>query len=377
MPYWRLCGFYFFYFATLGAVVPYFGLYLHSLGFGPVEIGGLMALLMFSRTVAPIIWGWIADHRNRHMAVVRLSSLLAIVSFSGVFVGVSFWWLAAVLLLFSFFWHASLPLLEVFTMNYFGSRPGSYGRVRLWGSLGFIVSVLSLGFIVDGAGPWWVLPCVIVFMSGILSFSLLLPESSINARAEHAEPFLKIIFRPEVFAFLLACFFMQAGHGAYYTFYTIFLEEHGYSKSVIGALWALAVFCEIGVFMWLQHVLAHVALRLVLLASFLAATVRWLLIGYYPDSLTVLIFAQILHAATFGSFHAASMQTVYHFFVGRHKYRGQAIYGSVSFGLGGALGSFYSGYSWITLGPTATFAIAALFAFAAFGVSLFLFRLRT
>ncbi len=376
MPYWRLCGFYFFYFATLGAVVPYFSLYLHSLGFGPIEIGSLMALLMFSRIVAPLIWGWIADHRSRHMAVVRLSSLLAIVSFTGVFIGTHFWWLAAVLLLFSFFWHASLPLLDVFTMNYFGARPGAYGRVRLWGSLGFIVSVVALGPIMDSAGPWWVLPAVVVLMTGILLYSLLLPESAIRARAEHAEPFLKVMLRPEVFAFLLACFLMQAGHGAYYTFYTLYLEQHGYSKTVIGALWAFAVVCEIGVFMLLQHVFARVALRQVLLVSFLAATLRWLLIGFYPDSLAVLIFAQALHAATFGSFHAAAMQTVHRFFVGRHQYRGQAIYGSVSFGLGGALGSFYSGYSWATLGPTATFTIAALFAFAAFCVAFVLFKAR-
>jgi PPP family 3-phenylpropionic acid transporter len=279
--------------------------------------------------------------------------------------------------LFSFFWHASMPLLEVFTMNYFGSRPGAYGRVRLWGSLGFIVSVVSLGPVMDSAGPWWVLPAVIVLMTGILLYSLLLPETVIRARAEHVEPLHKVVFRPEVFAFLLACFLMQAGHGAYYTFYTLYLEHHGYSKTVIGALWAFAVVCEIGVFLLLQHVFARVALRQVLLASFLAATVRWLLIGYFPDSLAVLILAQALHAATFGSFHAAAMQTVHRFFVGRHQYRGQAIYGSMSFGLGGALGSFYSGYSWAVLGPTATFAIAALFAFAAFCVAYVLFKART
>jgi PPP family 3-phenylpropionic acid transporter len=377
MPYWRLSGFYFIYFATLGALVPYFGLYLHSLGFGPVDIGALMALLMITRIVAPLIWGWIADHREQRLAVVRLSSLLAVVSFAGVIASTQFWWLAATLLLFSFFWHASLPLLEVFTMNYFGPRPGAYGRVRLWGSLGFIVSVAALGPIIDSAGPWWVLPTVVVLMSGILLFSVLLPESAIRTRAEHTGPFLNVVLRPEVFAFLLACFLMQVGHGAYYTFYTLYLEEHGYSKTVIGALWAFAVVCEIGVFMLLQRVFARVALRQVLLASFLAAGVRWLLIGFYPDSLTVLIFAQALHAATFGSFHAAAMQTVHRFFVGRHQYRGQAIYGSVSFGLGGALGSFYSGYSWAVLGSTATFVVAALFAFAAFGVALVLFKART
>ena len=158
MPYWRLSGFYFFYFATLGVLVPYWSLYLQSVGFAPVDIGNLIAILMFSRIVAPVVWGWIADHREQRMAVVRLASFLTVAAFSGVFFGTSFWWLAAVMLLFSFFWHASLPLLEVFVMQHTAARPGEYGRVRLWGSIGFIVAVLVLGLVIDVHGPWWVLP---------------------------------------------------------------------------------------------------------------------------------------------------------------------------------------------------------------------------
>src|SRR3989344_2807314 len=132
MPSWPLSGFYFFYFAVLGALVPYWGLYLQSIGFSPADIGSLMALLMVSRIVAPNLWAWIADRRDTRMAVVRLSALLATVAFVGVFLGRSFWWLALVMLVFSFFWNASLPLLEVFVMNHTAARPGAYGRVRLW-----------------------------------------------------------------------------------------------------------------------------------------------------------------------------------------------------------------------------------------------------
>ena len=147
--YVRVSGFYFFYFATLGALVPYWGLYLQSIGFTPVDIGKLVAVLMFSRIVAPLVWGWIADRRENQMNAVRLASLLTIVAFTGVFFGTTFWWLAAVMLFFSFFWHASLPLLEVAVMRYTASRPGAYGRVRLWGSIGFIVAVTALGTLID------------------------------------------------------------------------------------------------------------------------------------------------------------------------------------------------------------------------------------
>ena len=374
MPYWRLSGFYLFYFATLGALVPYWGLYLQSIGFAPSEIGSLMALLMVTRIVAPNIWAWIADHRERRMRVVRLASFLSVVAFAGVFAGRSFWWLAAVLLGFSFFWQASLPLLEVLVMNHTGARPGAYGRVRVWGSIGFIASVVALGPVVDARGPWWVLPTILTLVLGIWLFSLVLPESEARGRAPHPEPLLKVILRPEVLVFLTACFLMQVSHGPYYTFYSIYLESYGYSKTLIGALWAFGVVCEIGVFLLMPWILARANLRTVLLVSFLLAAARWLLIGWFPQNLPILIAAQALHAATFGTFHAAGMQMVYRFFTGRHQHRGQAIYSSASFGIGGAVGSFYSGHAWATLGPAMTFGIAAAAAGIAFVVAFFLLK---
>jgi MFS transporter, PPP family, 3-phenylpropionic acid transporter len=376
MPYWRLSGFYFFYFATLGALVPYWGLYLQSIGFTPVDIGVLMALLMLSRIVAPVIWAWIADHHAQRMRVVRIAALITVIAFSGVFFGTGFWWLAGVMMAFSFFWNASLPLLEVITMNHSGGHAGIYGRVRLWGSLGFIASVLALGPIIDGHGPWWVLPSLLLLMGGIWLYSLLLPESEAQAPTLHAGRLRDVLRRPEVAAFLLACFLMQASHGPYYTFYSIYLAASGYSKTLIGVLWAFAVVCEIGVFLSMRWLLHYVSLRVVLLMSFALAALRWLLIGHYPESLTILVIAQALHAATFGSFHASAIQMVYRFFTGRHQHRGQAIYGSASFGLGGAVGSFYSGHTWATLGPTVSFDIAGLLAGLAFVVALLALRER-
>jgi len=159
-------------------------------------------------------------------------------------------------------------------------------------------------------------------------------------------------------------------HGPYYTFYSIYLEGHGYTKTVIGLLWAYAVVCEIGVFLFMPRILAQVSVRTVLMVSFALAAARWLMIGYFPDSLAWLILAQTLHAASFGTFHAAGMQMVYRFFVGKHQHRGQAVYSTVAFGVGGAVGSYYSGHTWETLGPGLTFAIAAGAAALAFVVAL-------
>ena len=370
MPYWRLAGFYFFYFSVLGALVPYWGLYLKSIGFTPVDIGTLMAVLMLRRIVAPNVWAYIADHRDDRMRVVRVASFLTVLLFAGVVAGTSFWWLALVMLVFSFCWHASLPLIEVQVMHHTRHKPGAYGRVRLWGSLGFIASVAALGPVLDAAGPWWILPALIALMAGIWFYSLTLPESEMAGHMQHAGPFMKVVLRPGIMAFLLACLLMQVSHGPYYTFYSIYLEDHGYTKTVIGLLWAYAVVCEIGVFLIMPRLLARVSVRTVLMVSFALAAARWLMIGAFPDSLAWLILAQTLHAASFGTFHAAGMQMVYKFFVGKHQHRGQAVYSTVAFGVGGAVGSYYSGHTWATLGPGPTFAIAAASAVLAFFVAL-------
>jgi PPP family 3-phenylpropionic acid transporter len=359
MPYWRLSGFYFFYFAVLGGLVPYWGLYLKSIGFTAVDIGSLMAVLMVSRMVAPNVWAYLADHRRERMRVVRVASFLTVLCFAGVFLGVSFWWLALVMLVFSFFWNASLPVLEVQVMHHTRQNPGQYGRVRLWGSIGFIAAVAALGPAIDTLGPWWILPVLLALMVGIWACSLALPESEMAGTMAHSGPFLKTMIRPDVLVFLLACLLMAASHGPYYTFYSILLEGYGYTKTSIGLLWAYAVVCEIVIFLLMPRILGRVSIRSVLLASFGLAGARWLLIGFAPDNLTLLVVAQTLHAATFGTFHAAGMQMAYRFFTGHHQHRGQAVYSTVGFGLGGALGAYYSGHAWETLGPQTTYAIAA------------------
>jgi PPP family 3-phenylpropionic acid transporter len=149
------------------------------------------------------------------------------------------------------------------------------------------------------------------------------------------------------------------------------MEDHGYSRSLIGQLWGLGVFAEVLVFLFLPRLVPRVGLRFLLVASLLLAGVRWWLVGYFVDSLWIMVIAQVLHAATFGVYHASAIQLIHRYFIGRHQGRGQALYSSLSFGAGGAVGSFYSGLTWDTLGPQFTFEIAAGIAFSAVLVAWF------
>jgi PPP family 3-phenylpropionic acid transporter len=200
------------------------------------------------------------------------------------------------------------------------------------------------------------------------------PETGPPPQAADAGPVWRVLVRSEILAFFAACFLMAAAHGGYYTFYSIYLVEHGYSKSDVGWLWALGVIFEIGVFLQLPRLMRRFTIRQILVFSFVCAVVRFIVIGWAVDSVALIALAQVLHAATFGSYHAAAVAAVHHYFRGRHQAQGQALYTSLSFGAGGALGAVASGYTWEALGPAMTFSIAS--AAALVGLILIVWRVR-
>ena len=369
MPYWRLSGFYFFYFASLGALVPYWGLYLKSLDFSAKDIGLFMAIIMGTKIISPNIWGWIADHTGKSMVIVRLGCFLAAITFAGVFVASGYWWLIVVMVLFSFFWNAVLPQFEATTFNYLGKSSHRYSSIRLWGSIGFILTVAALGPLLGAFGVQ-ILPLVLMLIfSGIWLSSLVVPERASKHLAEETVPLYRVITRPAVFVLLLACFLMQVSHGPYYTFYTIHMEEQGYSRSLIGQLWALGVIAEVLVFLFMHRLVPKFGLRNLLLVSLLLAGVRWLVLAYYIESIEMMVFAQLLHAASFGVYHASAIQLIHYYFAGRNQGKGQALYSSLSFGAGGAIGSLYSGAIWEGMGASFTYIVAAIVALLAFCLS--------
>jgi PPP family 3-phenylpropionic acid transporter len=369
MPYWRLSGFYFFYFAALGALIPYWSLYLKSLGFVESDIGELIAIIMATKIVAPNIWGWIADHTGKRMMIVRIASLLAVACFAGVFLGSGYWWLVIVMTAFSFFWNASLPQFEATTMNHLGKRTHEYSAIRLWGSIGFIVAVAGLGTMFEYFEIKWLPVVLLMLYAGIWINSLMVPESAAGHLPIHHPPLRDVLGQREVVALLLVCFLTQVSHGPYYTFYSIYLDSNGYSRETIGWLWALGVIAEIGIFLIMYRILPRFGSRMLLLIALALTTLRWVFIAMFVDNAIMLVFAQVLHAASFGIMHAVAIHLIHKFFTGKNQGKGQALYSSISFGAGGAVGSLYSGYLWSGAGPEVVYFSAAVVSIIAFFVA--------
>lgn len=364
LPYWRLSAYYFFYFAFVGAFSPYFTLYLQSIRFSATDIAILMSLMQVMRVLAPNLWGWLAETLGVRLMIVRLSAVASVLGFSVFFLTESFAGVFIGMALMSFFWSAALPLVESVTFVHLGAHGHRYGSIRVWGSVGFILAVLGLGHLLDHFEIGVVLWFTVLMLAGIVGCAFAVPDARPPASSRTTASLSETLRRPEVRALFGACFLMSAAHGAFYVFYSILLVDNGYDKSTVGLLWSLGVLAEIGVFLIMPQLMRRFSLRTILLVAFACAVFRFATIGWGVGSLTLLVLAQLLHGATFGAYHAAAIAAVNRWFSGRLQARGQALYGSVSFGAGGMLGGLISGYTWDTIGPAWTFSLGSMFALA-------------
>ncbi|HEY3431989.1 MAG TPA: MFS transporter [Rhodocyclaceae bacterium] len=358
----RLAAWYFCYFAFLGAFVTYFGLYLQGVGMSGWEIGILLSIHSVLRLAAPLFWGWWADRRNARAATVKVTMVVSLAIFSLLFLAHGFWTFFILLTLLSFFWTATLPLVEALTLAHLQHRIERYGRIRLWGSIGFIFAVQGVGIWLDVFSVSSLLWVCIIILGGNWVTSMMLSETQAGAVSHSSGSLRDILGQVRVMALLGGCFLMSAAHAPLYVFYSIHLVDNGYSKTAVGALWALGVVAEIFVFLAMPRLLGRYSLRLILSASFALAVLRFLLIGWGIASVPVAIAAQILHGATFGACHASAMAALNRWFAAHHQGRAQSLYSSLSFGGGSVLGGLVSGYGWEHWGAGPTYSLAALFA---------------
>lgn len=353
----RLSAFYFAHFAHGGIFIAYFPLYLAWRGLGAVEIAWVLALPQLARIVAPAAWGWLADRTGAQRAVVVFCCAAAVAGFASLpfasGLAAIAWLVAATSLLSA----GALPLVESITLGSLGGQPGRYGPIRVWGSVGFIATVLAGGVWLD-LQPVEALPLGLAVLAALaLGVALALPQGTARL-PQHGHAPLRWT-RP-MLTLLGAGFCMAAAHGTLYAFLTLHLERAGYSGSMIGVLWTLGVLAEIVVFLYLPALFRRFALSAILAASFLCAVLRFLAIGWFSGVLVVVVLAQLLHAASFGSFHAACVALVHRVFPEGAQARGQALFSGMTYGAGGAAGALAAGWAWAAAGPGWAFSLSAL-----------------
>ena len=357
-----LASYYFAYFAYVGAYSPYITLYLKAVGISAAQIGFLYSIPQVMRIFGPTVWGALADRTGTPVPILRLATVLALGGFGAVWFGSSFAWLFCAFVVMHFFTSAQMPLIEAITLDLVRDTPGQYGRIRLWGSIGFILSVLGLGYVLDHAGERAVLVAVTALLACVMLTAWLMPTPrkhearTVGAGGSVAE----VLRRGEVRAFFIAGMLNAFAHAALYTFYSLYLTDHGYSKAIVGWMWSLGVIIEIIVFQFLPQLTRRYDLTTLYFVTFVACAIRFTLIAWAVDHWWLLVFAQTLHALTFAIYHASAVSLVSRYFGPGRQTRGQALYISITYGLGGFIGATVSGGLWESIGPSWTYTMSAV-----------------
>ena len=358
---WAFGSFFFLYFAYVGLVSPYASLFFLDRGFSVIEIAVLMSMLQVTRIIGPFSWGWLSDYLSNRVGIIRFCTCLAALVFACIFflqsyIGFFIWMFVLHTVLSSL-----MPLGESATVhalykdNSFDKR---YGRLRLWGSIGFIVMVLVAGelFQRKSIELYPIVGMIVLLVLAVISFCL--REPKMERRKMVKGELLVVLVNTDVRWFLLSGFFMIFAHAALYVFYSLYLADLGYGKFQIGLFWALGVFAEVIFFYFQSKVLSRVDAEVVLQGAFGIGVVRFILIAFLPIT-PVLIFAQVLHAGTFAAHHSAATKLLQRWFTGPLQARGQAVMATVSYGLGGTLGGLCAGWIWEWSQPRDVFVMAA------------------
>ncbi|MBL0731251.1 MAG: MFS transporter [Desulfosarcina sp.] len=350
---------YFLYFGVMGISLPYFNLYCYHINLSGFEIGILSAVRSLTMILFPIIWGIVADRFSARRPIYILCNFLSAGIWAFYLYMDNFQAMLLITICYGVFFTPVISFLEAFTMDILAGEKKSYGRIRVWGTISFIIVTTLMGVLID---YFPIKIIILLILAGSLLqalFSTKIPETA--RQRNLSGPIFKKNVNRRVILFLFCGFLMLMSHGAYYGFFSIHLERLGYGNTFIGITWALASISEMLVMINSDKIFKNFSLEKVLVFSFFAAALRWFIL-YRAESSCLILFSQIFHAITYGTFHMASILYIDLLTDDSSKTFGQAVNNAVSYGLGMMVGFFLSGYLYESAGSSFLFLMSSLMA---------------
>ena len=351
---------YFLYFGVMGIFLPYFNLYCYHLNFTGFQIGTLSAIRSVAMVFFALIWSTLADRFQIRRPLYILCNFISTAVWACFFFSTDFWVMLVITVFYTIFYAPIISFLEAFTMDVLGQEKKSYGHLRVWGSLAFIMTVIVLGKIIDIFSIKIILALIFAGSLVQAAISVQIPgirtlkQTSFSVKA-------KVLLKGRVIVFLFCAFLMLVSHGTYYGFYSIHLSDMGYGNAFIGLAWALATVSEIIVMLKSDRIFNRFSIENVLVFSFMAAAIRWFAL-FFAKSQGSILFLQLLHAVTYGTFHVASILYIDSITPAEAKTLGQAVNNSITYGMGLMVGFFINGYFFESLGSFKLFIMSALIA---------------
>lgn len=327
-----LAAYYFFYFALVGVYVIFMPKILLELGYSTVEVGTIYAAAPFMRFLLPFLF------RHAVSLTPKVYQLSLLLTFIGTLLFLAtvndFWVYLTANLLFGGAMGISLPYVETIALASLTRH--CYGKVRLWGSLGFMGIALWLGKVLDSPYEALYYLSAIAFLT-LLSGTMLTNYDRTSHSSVHEDASFSL---SKYWAFWVSIFLMQVGFGGFYNFFTIYETAHGISLEMTSWMWSFGVICEVFMLYFQGPLLLKNLLNILQFATLVAA-LRWMILYLYPDSVTLTFASQSLHAVSFALYHTAAITYVFSLYT--QKKLAQQFFLGIAFGLGGSIGALLSG----------------------------------
>ena len=336
------------YFAHIGFFNPYLPLWLQELGLSILAISVLVSVQAATRLFAPYGWGWLSDRTGERIQLMRYSACAALLASTGLWWDGGVNWLFGVLLLMFMHTSAMMPMSEA-AMAHLVTQDGvfnarRYGRIRLWGSVGFLVTVMVAGAFFERAGMYHFPAWTVATMLAVTLSVFCLPDLKEAIPAHALRVNVMPVLRQRAVQWFFASVFLHVlSHIGIYVFFSLYLDSLGYSKTMIGLLWALSVVVEIGWFFTQSRWLPRMSLPAWLVLCSVAMVLRMGLTASSAQVLVLLVVAQVLHALTFATHHTVCIALLSQHFSGRLRGRGQALYTVIGYGFPGVIGGLAGG----------------------------------
>ena len=370
------------YFSHIGTVNTFISLWLKELGYGVAVIGLIASIQSFSRVAAPYAWAWLGDHTGRQAHLMRVSSCLALVGSLGFFwpEGGALWLMAC--LLFMYLNNSALMPMSEAALARVVTHHGvldvkRHGRVRLFGSLGFMLTVLAAGAWFEAFGMRHFPALCVLTLIVLVACSWQVPETRREGKqGDAAPPVWPVLRQPRVTWLFISMALHVLSHMAMYVFFSLYCDELGYSKTTIGLLWATSVVIEIGWFFSQGRWLPMLSMPAWLMVCAAVAAVRFAVTARLGDTLWLLFAAQCLHAISFAAHHTVCTALLAQHFPGNLRGRSQALYSVLGYGVPGVLGSWAGGLISQAYGLSSVFWISSVLALVTAACALKVWRLH-
>ncbi len=351
-----LASFYFFYFAIVGVYIIFMPKVLAMVGYSASEIGIIFAAGPMVRFLLPF-----AFTRGLKLNLTSFKVALVIMLLSSIAFYSSldnFYRLLGANIGLGIGLSLILPYIEVISLHLVGKE--RYGKIRLFGSVGFVLVALVLVKFLSSADVALNYLLVLTFLTSIVAFVIAKNADAMQEKTTEIQNDINLLADWKLWVGLTL---MQVSFGAFYNFFTIYETDYGISLDMTIYLWSFGVVAEIFM-LFFQGRLLRGNLLLILQITTFASAIRWFLLFMFPQNLAILFFAQTLHALSFALFHSAAIS--YLFYLYKHKSLAQQFFSGITYGLGGFVGALYAGYIY-ELYPRYLFLSATIIALMASG----------